>query len=141
MTQKKLTTIEIINKAFNNPTVITRAQLAELVDAGDFKWPYWITDHKHGYATARGTFNMPTPQPLTVRVKKAKPAAEAPAPTEPVAMRYFVTDPKGATLAIKGEFLSPSAALDAFAVQRKTAKKSFAWATLESVSPEVTSAS
>jgi hypothetical protein len=137
MTNKKLSTIEIINKAYDNPTVITRAQIAELVAAGDFKWPYWITDHKHGYATARGTFNMPTPQPLTVRTKKVKPAAEV----VPVAMRYFVTDPQGSTLAIKGEFLSPSDALDAFAAQRKTAKKSFGWATLESVSPEVTSAS
>jgi len=118
MTNKQISTINLINKTFKNPGIVTRAQILELVNAGAIKWPYWITDHKHGYAVETGKYTVPTATEPTVKAPKANPSK----------LSYAVK-----SVVIPGKFKSPEAALEAFVAARKKAKKGFSTFTINDV--------
>jgi hypothetical protein len=105
MTKTQTATINAINAAFGNPTTISRAEIASLVFTGEIKWPYFITDHKHGFVASRGVFNVPS-----VEVGKSKY----------VAMGVTVTP-----ITIPGKYFNAANALKVFVSMRKKAKKSF----------------
>ena len=126
MSNIKAHAVNVLNSRFNNPETITRAQILECVESGAFKWPYWITDWKHGYVVSRGVFRMPTLEDAAKKVEKI------PAPTP---MSFVVSTPKGETLPIAGTFMTAAEALESFITARKRAKKGYGFATLETVSP------
>lgn len=106
MTKTQTNTINAINAAYNNPAVITRDQIAALVSEGAFKWPYFITDHKHGFAVRRGEYTVPT--------------------LETTKSKYFANSATAkAAIAIPGKYFNADEALAAFVKIRKRAKKSY----------------
>lgn len=137
LTKKMKATLEIINAAYENPGMVSRAQIQSLVDAGSFKWPYWITDHKHGYAVGRGLFVLPTADAKRT-VKPAKKANKsdgavvvevAPEPVLP--KQYTIVDPKNGK-PVTFTAMDASEALGLFVAARKRVKKSFSFATVDS---------
>mgnify|MGYP005814094267 CR=1 FL=1 len=113
-TTKQASTLRIINTNYPGATVITRAQIKALVDAGDFAWPYWITDHKFGYVTKRGEFRVP--------------GTEAAAPTEVVATKWFAFAPSGSKVTVKfDEPVTAAYAAEAMIAARERSKKSTKW--------------
>lgn len=128
LTKKMISTLRIINANYNDAETVTRAQIQALVDAGDFCWPYWLTDYKHGYMVKRGEFRLPKLTDETP-VVIAQPEPE-PVPV-PVLRAYRITDPKGA-IWVSPEVESVEAAMSLFTAARKRAKKSFSFASLDS---------
>jgi hypothetical protein len=129
LTRKMISTVRILNANYNNAETVTRAQIQALVDAGDFKWPYWITDYKHGYCVKRGEFRLPV---ITNETETAAVAAVEPEPEPVPLLRVFrITDPKGAVWA-SPEVETPAEAMNLFVAARKRAKKSFSFANVDS---------
>jgi hypothetical protein len=136
-TNKQRSTLNLINRFYDNPLTITRTQIKAMVDAGDFAWPYWITDHKNGYAIQRGLYRVPrlhdTPATATADATASEPVATM---SEPVATAWFAIHPMGSKATIK--FDKPVTALhaaDALTARLRASKKYFKWVNASSMQP------
>jgi hypothetical protein len=108
-----------------------------MVDAGDFAWPYWITDHKYGYVIKRGMYRVPrlhdTPATADATATASEPVATMP---EPIASAWFAIHPMGSKSTIKfDEPVTAAAAADALTARLRAAKKSAKWVSTDSMQP------
>jgi hypothetical protein len=136
-TTKQRSTINLINHHYDNPLTITRTQIKAMVDAGDFAWPYWITDHKNGYAIQRGVYRVPrlhdTPATASADATATEPVATM---TEPVATAWFAIHPMGSKSTIKFDKpVTAAAAADALTARLRASKKYFKWVHASSMQP------
>jgi hypothetical protein len=136
LTNKQRSTINLINRFYDNPLTITRTQIKAMVDAGDFAWPYWITDHKNGYAIQRGLYRVPRLHESATATADATATEPVATMTEPVATAWFAIHPMGSKSTIKfDEPVTAAAAADALTARLRASKKSAKWVSTDSMQP------